>query len=100
MVVELPLAELAGRETYATAGPRIALRFYAGWGIDEAMIDDPGLVQHLEATAVPMGAVFSTSQQPQSPEFLVWAIRDPLDAPLQRIQMVKGWIDDAFLMLV
>jgi len=86
---------LARRETYATSGPRIALRFYAGWGIDEAMIDDPGLVQHLEATAVPMGSVFSTSQQPQSPEFLVWAIRDPLDAPLQRIQMVKGWIDDA-----
>ena len=85
---------LARRETYATSGPRVALRFHAGWGIDEAMIDDPGLVRHLEATAVPMGAVFSTNQQPQSPEFLVWAVRDPLDAPLQRIQMVKGWIDD------
>jgi len=86
---------LARRETYATSGPRVALRFHAGWGIDEAMIDDTGLVQHLGATAVPMGAVFSTNQQPQSPEFLVWAVRDPLDAPLQRIQMVKGWIDDA-----
>ena len=86
---------LARRETYATSGPRIALRFHAGWGIDEAIIDDPGLVQHLEAAAVPMGSVLTTSGQPQSPEFLVWAIRDPLDAPLQRIQMVKGWIDDA-----
>jgi hypothetical protein len=86
---------LARRETYATSGPRIALRFHAGWGIDEAMIDDPGLVQHLEAAAVPMGSVLNTSGQPQSPEFLVWAIRDALDAPLQRIQMVKGWIDDA-----
>ena len=72
---------LARRETYATSGPRIALRFHAGWGIDEAMIDHPGLVQHLEAIAVPMGAVFSTSQQPQSPEFLVWAVRDPLMPP-------------------
>jgi hypothetical protein len=86
---------LARRETYATSGPRIALRFYAGWDIDEAMMDAPGLVQHLEATAVPMGSVFSTSQQPKSPEFFAWAIRDALDAPLQRIQMVKGWIDDA-----
>ena len=86
---------LARRETYATSGPRIALRFYAGRDIDEAMIDAPGLVQHLEAAAVPMGSVLSTGQQSGSPEFLVWAIRDPMDAPLQRIQMVKGWIDDA-----
>ena len=86
---------LARRETYATSGPRIALRFYAGWDMDEAMINDPGLVQHLEATGVPMGAVLTTNQQPDSPAFLVWAIRDPLDAPLQRVQMVKGWIDDA-----
>jgi hypothetical protein len=84
---------LARRETYATSGPRIALRFDAGWGIDEAMIDDPGLVQHLEAAAVSMGSVLATSGQPRSPKFSVWAIRDPLDAPLQRIQMVKGWID-------
>ena len=86
---------LARRETYATSGPRIALRFYAGWDIDEALIDDPGLVQHLETAAVPMGSVLSAREQPESPEFLVWAIRDPMDAPLQRIQMVKGWIDDA-----
>ncbi|MDB2376564.1 DUF3604 domain-containing protein [Luminiphilus sp.] len=86
---------LARRETYATSGPRIALRFYAGWDLDEAMINDPSLVQHLETTAVPMGSVLATGQQPDSPEFLVWAIRDPLDAPLQRMQMVKGWIDDA-----
>jgi len=86
---------LARRETYATSGPRIALRFFAGWNVDEAKIDVPGLVQHLEATAVPMGSVLSTGQQPESPEFFVWAARDPLDAPLQRIQMVKGWIDDA-----
>ena len=86
---------LARRETYATSGPRVALRFDAGWGIDEAMIDDPGLVQHLEAAAVPMGSVLATSGQPRPPKFSVWAIRDPLDAPLQRIQMVKGWIDDA-----
>ena len=90
---------LARRETYATSGPRIGLRFYAGRGIDQAMIDAPDLVQHLEAEAVSMGAVLPYSQRPdqqsESPAFLVWATRDPLDAPLQRVQMVKGWIDDA-----
>ena len=90
---------LARRETYATSGPRIGLRFYAGRGIDQAMIDAPDLVQHLEAEAVSMGAVLPSSQRPdqqsESPEFLVWAVRDPMDAPLQRLQMVKGWIDDA-----
>ena len=90
---------LARRETYATSGPRIGLRFYAGRGIDQAMIDAPDLVQHLEAEAVSMGAVLPysqrTDQQLESPAFLVWATRDPLDAPLQRVQMVKGWIDDA-----
>jgi hypothetical protein len=63
------------------------------------MIDAPDLVQHLEAEAVSMGAVLPSSQRPdqqsESPEFLVWAVRDPMDAPLQRLQMVKGWIDDA-----
>jgi hypothetical protein len=90
---------LARRETYATSGPRIGLRFYAARGIDQAMIDAPDLVQHLEAEAVSMGAVLPSSQRPdqqsESPAFLVWATRDPLDAPLQRVQMVKGWIDDA-----
>lgn len=86
---------LARRETYGTSGPRIALRFYAGWDMDAAMIDAPGLVQHLEAAAVPMGSVLHSRQQLGSPEFLVWATQDRMDAPLQRIQMVKGWIHDA-----
>ena len=45
-----------------------------------------------------MGGVIPASQfkdNPQSPSFSVWAMQDPLDAPLQRIQMVKGWIDDS-----
>ena len=96
---------LARRETYATSGPRIALRFYAGWDIDEAMIDAPELIPHLETHAVPMGRVLPASEtvdvnvtgsaNVQGPEFFVWAVRDSMDAPLQRIQMVKGWIDQA-----
>ena len=91
---------LARRETYGTSGPRIALRFYAGWGMDEAMVDSPDLVTYLENQAIAMGSVLpaasgseSDEQSVQGPGFLVWAVRDPIDAPLQRIQMVKGWID-------
>lgn len=88
---------LARRETYATSGPRIALRFYAGWDIDESMIDAPELMPYLETHAVPMGRVLPAREtvdaSVQSPEFFIWAVRDAMDAPLQRIQMVKGWID-------
>jgi len=104
---------LARRETYATSGPRIALRFHAGWDIDEALTEGPGLVQYLKTNAVPMGAVLHpnlslkqsdknnnslqriNSSRQNSPDFFVWAMRDAIDAPLQRIQMVKGWIDEA-----
>jgi len=94
---------LARRETYATSGPRIALRFHAGWDIDKAVTEAPGLFQHLKTNAVPMGSVLypnedfqrSTNKKQNSPDFFVWAARDSIDAPLQRIQMVKGWIDKA-----
>jgi len=93
---------LARRETYATSGPRMAVRFYAGWGVDDAITEDHNPLQSLIANGVPMGSVLypdagadteSGAVQKDSPGFFVWATRDPLDAPLQRVQMVKGWID-------
>jgi Protein of unknown function (DUF3604) len=85
---------LARRETYATSGPRMALRFYAGWEADEAVIDSHNAIPALIANGVPMGGVLRTNPTQQtSPGFFVWATRDPLDAPLQRVQMVKGWVD-------
>lgn len=85
---------LVRRETYATSGPRMAVRFYAGWDIDKVAVNDPNAVQSLMADGVPMGGVLRTNISKQtSPGFIVWATRDPMDAPLQRVQMVKGWID-------
>ena len=91
---------LARRETYATSGPRLAVRFYAAWGIDDAIMQDHSPFQSLMAMGVPMGGVLHvpadpTAAQQNSPGFLVWATRDPIDAPLQRVQMIKGWIDAA-----
>jgi uncharacterized protein DUF3604 len=85
---------LARRETYATSGPRMAVRFYAGWGIDETVTDAPDALPMLRENGVAMGGVLHPSAEAQSsPGFIVWAARDPMDAPLQRLQMVKGWID-------
>jgi hypothetical protein len=89
---------LARRETYATSGPRMAVRFYAGWGIDDAIMEDHNPLQSSIANGVPMGGVLHVPTNPdaaqqKSPGFFVWATRDPIDARLQRVQMIKGWID-------
>lgn len=85
---------LARRETYATSGPRIAVRFYAGWGFDETIMEATEVISELRSKGVPMGGVLSTdATEGGSPAFFVWATKDPMDAPLQRIQMVKGWVD-------
>jgi hypothetical protein len=86
---------LARRETYATSGPRMAVRLYAGWGVDDAIMQDQNPFQTLMANAVPMGSVLHPDVARQnSPGFFVWATRDPIDAPLQRVQMIKGWLDE------
>ena len=90
---------LARRETYATSGPRIALRFYAGWDIDTSVVSDTNAIESLRDQGVPMGGVLkiaaseATNQKNVSPQFYVWANQDPMDAPLQRLQIIKGWID-------
>lgn len=89
---------LARRETYATSGPRMAVRLYAGWDVDETALAGHDAVPSLMAGGVPMGGVLrlfeeSDASREGSPGFFVWATRDPLDAPLQRLQMIKGWLD-------
>ncbi|GAB5451897.1 MAG: DUF3604 domain-containing protein [Halioglobus sp.] len=83
------------KETYATSGPRIGLRFFAGWGFDEEIKNDPGAIALATGAGVPMGGTLQPFDAGrESPAFFVWASADPLSAPLQRIQMVKGWIDE------
>lgn len=86
---------LARRETYATSGPRMAVRFFASWGVGDSVLDSLNPERTLRARGVPMGGVLNpNASRTTSPGFFVWATRDPMDAPLQRIQMVKGWIDE------
>ena len=83
------------REVYATSGPRITLRFFAGWGFDESVASESDPVAVATAGGVPMGGMLrSAVGKTASPTFYVAALGDSMSAPLQRIQIIKGWIDE------
>jgi len=82
---------MRSKETYATSGPRIKLRLFGGYNYSADMLGDANMVSKAYARGVPMGGELSASQT--APSFLVWAMRDPRNAPLQRLQMIKVWHD-------
>ena len=87
-------AGMQRREAYATSGPRIVLRFFAGWGMEEDLLEAADPVALATAGGVPMGGVLSPEAgQSGSPTFFAWAGADWMSGPLQRLQVVKGWID-------
>ncbi|MBT6780873.1 MAG: DUF3604 domain-containing protein, partial [Porticoccaceae bacterium] len=75
------------------SGPRIRLRFFAGYDFNEAMLSAPDGVEQAYAKGVTMGGSLVGNGM-ESPGFLVMASADPENAPLQRLQIIKGWIDD------
>ena len=81
------------KETYATTGPRMLVRFFGGWEFAEADAQNrlPGNVGYTKG--VPMGADLPTAPPGVAPTFLVAALKDPLSGNLDRIQIVKGWLD-------
>ena len=88
-------AGMQRREAYATSGPRITLRFFAGWDFDSEIVDDPNPIAAATDGGVPMGGVLRPKDaEVESPTFFVWAGADWMSAPLQRVQVIKGWIDD------
>ena len=80
------------KETYATSGTRIKLRFFAGYDLDESLLDSDDAVKQAYERGVPMGQDLESSDGAK-PSFLVWALRDKNSAPLQRAQIIKGWVD-------
>jgi len=86
------------RETYATSGPRMSLRFFASWGYTPEIVDAPNALVRANATGVPMGGDFATLGAPPpgaAPTFLFWSDKDPDGANLDRIQIVKLGVDEA-----
>jgi hypothetical protein len=83
------------REVYASTGPRVSVRFFGGWDFvpEDAGAREPGWIGYDKG--VPMGADLPAGPEGASPTFLVAALRDPIGGNLDRIQIVKGWVDAA-----
>jgi len=82
------------RETYATTGSRMSVRFFGGWDFtaDDANTRFPADAGYDKG--VPMGGDMANAPDGQAPNFLVAARKDPFSGNLDRIQIVKGWLDD------
>jgi hypothetical protein len=80
------------KETYATTGPRIAVRFFGGWDFNEQDLRSRQLAFLGYGKGVPMGGTL-TAQAADAPSFMVYALRDRVGANLDRIQIIKGWLD-------
>ncbi|MBN8509798.1 MAG: DUF3604 domain-containing protein [Burkholderiales bacterium] len=81
------------RETYATTGSRMIVRFFGGWDFAPADAAHRLPAQVGYTKGVPMGAELSRAPNGKAPTFLVAALKDPYGANLDRIQVVKGWVD-------
>ncbi len=81
------------KETYATTGTRMIIRFFGGWEFDtvDAQTRNPAIPGY--SKGVPMGGDLTNAPAGKSPAFLVAALKDPMGGNLDRIQIVKGWVD-------
>lgn len=84
---------MARREVYGTTGPRIMVRFFGGWELNEDDLNSrtPAFVGYQKG--VPMGGDLRARGDSEAPSFMVYALRDPVGANLDRLQIVKGWLD-------
>ena len=81
------------KETYATTGPRIVVRFFGGWEFESDDADHKDLAEIGYRKGVPMGGDLFSAPDDESPSFLIRAVKDPDGANLDRVQIIKGWVD-------
>jgi hypothetical protein len=87
---------LRRKETFATSGPRIRVRFFGGFALPDGLADDADAVAKAYASGVAMGGDLAAPSGggARAPQFLLWALRDAKSAALQRLQVVKGWVEN------
>ena len=82
------------KETFGVSGPHIKVRFFGGWGYNKSILDATDWVHQSYTGGVPMGAdlpAMTGTGPGVAPTFVVWAVKDPTSANLDRIQIIKGW---------
>ena len=81
------------KEVYATTGSRIRVRFFGGWDFSNDDADKPNLAAVGYNKGVAMGGDLTAAPSKKAPRFLVAASKDPLSGNLDRVQIIKGWMD-------
>jgi hypothetical protein len=81
------------KEVYATTGTRIIVRIFAGWDFEPSDVARPDFTEQGYLRGVPMGGELTTAPEGATLTFMVRALRDPDGANLDRVQVVKGWLD-------
>jgi len=81
------------KEVFATTGTRLLVRVFAGWEFEASDLSRSDFARHGYEAGVPMGGDLSAAPRGKSPTLLVRALRDPDGANLDRVQVIKGWVD-------
>ena len=81
------------KEVYATTGSRIGVRFFGGWNYNIHDVSRPNYSDIGYKKGVPMGSDLHYAPKDKAPSFMVVAVKDPDGANLDRIQIIKGWLD-------
>jgi hypothetical protein len=84
---------MARKEVYATSGSRITVRVFAGWDFRADEVETQDFARQGYARGVPMGGDLRTAPEGKAPTFIIRALRDPDNANLDRVQIIKGWVD-------
>jgi hypothetical protein len=84
---------MQNKEVYATTGSRISVRVFGGWDFEADEVERPDFAERGYTSGVPMGGDLSSPPAGHAPKFMIRALRDPDNANLDRVQVIKGWLD-------